>query len=54
MFEFFDGLSRFLPAYTPEFTDHYLDEAGSLAELEVREAHLEQAKRESLDLADFH
>jgi hypothetical protein len=48
MFQFFLGLDRYLPAFTPEFSAFYMAQANTLAELEQRERDLEDVKRHAL------
>ena len=48
MYQFFLGLDRYLPVFSPDFSKFYLAQADSLAELEHRERVIESVKRDAL------
>lgn len=47
MYEFFLGLDKYLPAFTPEFARDFAAQADSLADYERRERMIEDIKRHS-------
>ncbi len=47
MYEFFPGLQKYLPAFTPEFAYAFATQADSLAELERRQRMIETLKHDA-------
>ena len=44
MYDFFLGLQKYLPSFTPDFASRYLAEADSLPDLERRQRLIESIK----------